>query len=385
MKTFVCQSCGQPVFFENTRCTRCGAVLGFLPDQMRLSALVDAGDGIWTAAPSSPPTRARPPGFFGRLLRTRAPASEPGPGATRHYRKCLNYAEHDVCNWMVPADDRSLLCIACAPNRTVPNLGRPGNLEKWARIERGKRRLAYGLLRLGLTVETRQQNPEQGLAFDFLSSEDAPPDQPVMTGHASGLITVNIDEADPSLRERTRLDMDEQYRTLIGHFRHEIGHYFWDTLILDGGRLEGFRALFGNEQTDYGEALQRYYDAGPPADWQDRFITPYASAHPWEDWAETWAHYMHIVDTLETAGHFGIEVEWPLPDGSRAVSDPDFDPYDLKDFQPMIEHWLPLTFAINSLNRSMGQQDLYPFVLPQPAIDKMAYVHRTIRAAAKRS
>ncbi|WP_296811226.1 putative zinc-binding metallopeptidase, partial [Thiocapsa sp.] len=166
MKTFVCQSCGQPVFFENTRCTRCGAGLGFLPDQMRLSALVDAGDGIWTAAPSSPSTRARPPGFFARLFRKRPPASNSAPCATRHYRKCLNYTEHDVCNWMVPADDPAVLCIACAPNRTVPNLGRPGNLEKWARIERGKRRLAYGLLRLGLPVETRQQNPEQGLAFD---------------------------------------------------------------------------------------------------------------------------------------------------------------------------------------------------------------------------
>ncbi|MBK1645826.1 hypothetical protein CKO25_14420 [Thiocapsa imhoffii] len=385
MKTFICQSCGQPVFFENIQCMRCGAVLGFLPDSMQLSALVDAGNGMWMSAPESSSFKRRRSGFFSWLTGDHSGRSKADPGAAQRYRKCLNYAEHQVCNWMVPADHPSDRCLACAPNRIVPNLARPGNLEKWARLERGKRRLMYGLLRLGLSIDTKQNDPAGGLAFDFLSSADARPDQPVMTGHAAGLITINVDEADPALRERTRLDMDEQYRTLIGHFRHEIGHYYWDTLIRDGGQVDPFRTLFGDEQADYGEAMQRYYDDGPPVDWQDRYITPYASAHPWEDWAETWAHYMHIIDTLETAGHFGIEVEWPLPDGSRAVSDPAFDPYDLEDFHPIVEHWLPLTFAINSLNRSMGQQDLYPFVLPQPAIDKMAYVHGMIRAAAKRS
>jgi hypothetical protein len=178
--------------------------------------------------------------------------------------------------------------------------------------------------------------------------------------------------------------MAETYRTLVGHFRHEIGHYYWDVLIRDGGRLEGFRELFGDERADYGEALEAHYREGPPAGWQDRFITTYASSHPWEDWAETWAHYLHITDTLETAAHFGVEVERRLPDGTLQKADPELDPYDVADFQRIIDNWIPLTFAINSLNRSMGQQDLYPFVLSQPAIDKLAYVHGVIRETAGR-
>lgn len=382
MRTFACQSCGQPVYFENVVCVQCGATLGFLPDELRLAALEQGSDGTWTTI--RPTKRLRRPGLFERLLSRRPETPDARVTSGRRYRHCANYAEHNVCNWMVPADSSETLCPACRPNRTIPNLARPGHLEKWYRIERGKRRMAYGLLRLGLPVRTRGEDPEHGLAFDFLSSLDAAEDKPVLTGHANGIITLNIDEADPAKRERMRLDMDETYRTLVGHFRHEIGHYYWDVLIRDGGRLEEFRALFGDERQDYGEALEDHYRHGPAADWQDRFITTYASSHPWEDWAETWAHYLHIVDTLETAAHFGIEVERRLPDGSVQKADPELDPYDIADFQRIIDNWLPLTFAINSLNRSMGQQDMYPFVLAQPAIDKLAYVHGLIRESAGR-
>jgi hypothetical protein len=381
MRTFACQACGQAVYFENWRCNQCGATLGFVPDAMRLVALQEDEDGGWTPVTAS--SALKRPGLLARFL-NRRPELPAADLAGRRYRKCGNYEQHNVCNWMVPAESAEALCVACRPNRTVPNLERPGNPEKWYRIERGKRRLAYGLLRLGLPVRSREADPEHGLAFDFLSANDAPPDQPVLTGHANGLITLNIDEADPAHRERLRVDLAETYRTLVGHFRHEIGHYYWDLLILDGGRLPGFRALFGDEQADYGEALEEHYRNGPPADWQDRFISAYASCHPWEDWAETWAHYLHITDTLETAAHFGIEVEWNLPDGSCRSADPEFDPYTIADFQPIIDNWLPLTFAVNNLNRSMGQQDLYPFVLPQAAIDKLAYVHQVVRAAAGR-
>lgn len=388
MRTFACQACGQSVYFENVVCTQCGAVLGFLPDELRLVALTEQSDGTWMPiAPVKKLHLEKPPrpGFFARFFGRRSKIPVPQqPLSTRRYRKCANYTEYNVCNWMVPAELDETLCGACRPNRTIPNLNRPDNLQKWYRIERGKRRLAYGLVRLGLPILTRDDDPEHGIAFDFLSSEDAPPDQPVLTGHASGVITLNIDEADPAKRERMRLDMDETYRTLVGHFRHEIGHYYWDVLIRDGGRLDSFRALFGDEQQDYGQALDAHYRNGPPPDWQDRFVTTYASTHPWEDWAETWAHYMHITDTLETAAHFGMEVERQMPDGSVQRSNPEFDPYNIADFQLILEHWLPLAFAINSLNRSMGQQDLYPFVLPPPAIEKMAYVHRVIRDAVGR-
>jgi hypothetical protein len=365
MRTFACQICGQPVYFENSQCTHCGATLGFLPDRQQLSALEHGGDGLWHV-PMPRPAPAQAP----------AELTPPAPGA---YRKCGNYEHQEVCNWMVPAASPEAFCAACRPNQTIPNLAPPGNLDKWFRIERSKRRLVYGLLRLGLPVRTKLEDPVGGLGFAFLSSLDANPGEPVLTGHANGLITINIDEADPAARERMRLDMDEEYRTLLGHFRHEIGHYYWDLLIRDGGRLEDFRTLFGDERRDYGQALDAHYRNGPPAYWQNRFVTGYAASHPWEDWSETFAHYLHIVDTLETSEHFGVQIERRLPDGSVQRSDPDFDPYTIDDFQPIIDNWLPLTFALNSLSRSMGQPDLYPFVLSAPVIEKLRYVHRVVR------
>jgi hypothetical protein len=385
MRTFSCQFCGQPVYFENSQCTHCGATLGFLPDRQRLSALEQGEDGLWRVPLPKPEraARAAAPSLFARWFgRPPAPVAPPAPaqpGPPRAYRQCTNYAQHDVCNWMVPADDEDAFCIACRPNQVIPNLARPGNLDKWYRLERSKRRLAYGLLRLGLPVQTKAEDPVGGLGFAFLSSLDANPGESVLTGHAQGLITLNIDEADPATRERMRLDMDERYRTLLGHFRHEIGHYYWDRLIRDGDGLAPFRALFGDEQLDYGAALNAHYANGAPLDWQDRFVSAYAAAHPWEDWAETFAHYLHIVDTLETSEHFGVQIERRLPDGSVQRSNPDFDPYTIDDFQPIIDNWLPLTFAFNSLNRSMGQPDMYPFVLSPPVIDKLAFVHRVVR------
>ena len=385
MLTFSCQVCGQPVYFENSFCTHCGATLGFLPDQLRLSALEQGSDGLWRvpAPRSAAAERAAAGGLFARWLgrRQTIPAAPPEmrPSAAAAYRKCMNYELHEVCNWMVPADFPEPFCAACRPNQMIPNLARPGNLDKWFRIERSKRRLAYGLLRLGLPLRTKAEDPVGGLGFAFLSSLDAPPGEPVMTGHDKGLITINIDEADPALRERMRLDMDEQYRTLLGHFRHEIAHYYWDLLIRDGGRLDEFRAVFGDERMDYRQALDAHYAHGAPPNWQDHYVSAYAASHPWEDWAETFAHYLHIVDTLETSEHFGVRIERRLPDGTLHRSDPDFDPYTIDDFAPIIDNWLPLTFALNSLSRSMGQPDMYPFVLSAPVIDKLGYVHHVVR------
>jgi hypothetical protein len=390
MRTFVCQVCGQPVYFENFRCTHCGATLGFLPDRLRLSALEQGDDGLWRV-PASQPADAGPAGapslfsrWLGRPSATGTPPNPTAPPPAAAYRKCGNYEQHDVCNWMVPADSGETFCAACRPNQVIPNLARPGNLDRWFRIERSKRRLGYGLLRLGLPLRTKAEDPAGGLGFAFLSTLDAPPAEPVMTGHANGLITINIDEADPAARERMRLDMDEKYRTLLGHFRHEIGHYYWDLLIRDAGRLDAFRLLFGDERLDYGQALDAHYFNGAPLDWQDRFVSAYAASHPWEDWAETFAHYLHIIDTLETSEHFGVRIERRLPDGSVHRSDPDFDPYTIDDFAPVIDDWLPLTFALNSLSRSMGQPDLYPFVLSGPVIEKLGYVHQVVRESRAR-
>ncbi|MEZ5543062.1 MAG: putative zinc-binding peptidase [Pseudomonadota bacterium] len=354
MRTFHCEHCDNTVYFDNTVCTRCQHMLGVLPEILRVCALEPAGDGTWTALTSM--------------------------AAGARYRQCENYAVHAVCNWMVPAASGQRFCIACRHNHTIPNLSRPDFAARWYRLERSKRRLIYSLLKLGLPLQTKAEDPLRGLAFSFLSDLDAAPGSHVVTGHHNGHITISIDEADPSLRERQRIDLEEKYRTLLGHFRHESGHYYWDRLIRDTPLLAEFRTLFGDEGTDYAQALDAYYRAGAVADWENRFISRYASAHPWEDWAESWAHYLHIIDTLETAGHYGVRVNRVLPGGSVHRADPRFDAYRFRDFDTIIRHWLPLTHALNSLNRSMGLPDLYPFTLPEPALHKLAFVHRTVQA-----
>jgi len=357
MKIFRCQSCNQVVYFENTQCVNCGATLGFLPDCFQVGALEPAGDNHWTPLPS------RSQGHL--------------------YRMCQNYSQEQVCNWMVRADSQVTFCDACRFNQTIPDLTVAGNRMLWRRLEIGKRRLVYSLLRLGLPLISKQEDSEDGLAFAFLADTDPTftENTTTMTGHAQGLITINLAEADDARRERMRQDMAEPYRTLLGHFRHESGHYYWYRLVRHSEWLTDFRRVFGDETLDYASAMQHNYQQGPPSDWQSRFVSPYAAAHPWEDWAETWAHYLHIIDVLETAWVFRLRVS---PDNDRQgemTSQPDFDPYRIDSFEEIIEQWLPLTYALNSLNRSMGQPDLYPFVLAPLVISKMEFVHQAIRQA----
>ena len=260
--------------------------------------------------------------------------------------------------------------MACRHNRTIPYHGAPDNLSRWRKVEIAKHRLMYTLLRLGLPLATRAEVPD-GLVFDFLAAADAP----VMTGHADGAITINIAEADDAERERIRGKMDEPHRTLLGHFRHESGHYYWHRLVRsDSSKLDAFRSIFGDERQDYADALHKHYrQLGRPVDWQDRCVTAYASAHPWEDFAETWAHYLHIADTLETARTFGVAIHSGYPHSDQLTIAIDFDPRDT-DFARMIDAWLPLTFAVNSVNRSMGLPDLYPFALSPQIIVKLAFI-----------
>ena len=204
-----------------------------------------------------------------------------------------------------------------------------------------------------------------------------------MTGHDNGLITINLAEADDSERERQRHQMGEPYRTLLGHFRHEIAHYYWTRLVGNSNRLQEFRDLFGDERKDYRDALQQHYANGPPPDWPTHYVTAYASSHPWEDFAETWAHYFHMVDTLETAHAFGLSVRPKVSKGSDFATKIDFDSHHA-EMERLIDAWLPLTFAVNSINRSMGQPDLYPFVLAPTVIAKLTFVHDRIRAQRDR-
>lgn len=354
MKLFSCQECSNPLLFENTYCEKCGSALGFLPEQITLSTLKPAADSCWYAM-----------------------ADKASPA--KIWRYCENN-QHAVCNWLIDADDEDPLCIACQLNRNIPNLGKIEQRQAWQRLELAKHRLVYGLLQLKLPLLNKHQAPEQGLSFDFISEHNVVPDNAeTLTGHAAGQVTINAAEANTIEREQMREDLNESYRTLIGHFRHEVGHYYWDQLIFPNKqRLDDCRRLFGDEREDYGEALQKHYE-NPVVNWQDLYVSVYASSHPWEDWAETWAHYLHIVDTLETANQFGMSLKPRLKQLKGLKVAININPYKNADFDEILEQYLPLTFAVNSLNRGMGQPDLYPFVLVPAVRVKLGFIHSVLR------
>lgn len=343
MKIFTCDNCKQLLYFENSACLNCNHAVGFDAVQFNLLALDSFTNGY-----------------------------SPVQDNNTIVRFCAN-AVHSTCNWLIPVDQVSPFCQACALNRTIPELSSMENQLKWKRIEIAKHRLVYSLLRMGLPVNARRHVGDvDGIAFDFMADVFA--DEKVMTGHDNGVITLNISEADEGELTRNKLDLGERYRTLLGHFRHEIGHFYWEVLIKNSNHLQKFRLLFGDEQKDYGAALQTYYQTTTPANWNDHFISSYATSHPWEDWAESWAHYMHMMDTLETAWSFGIGIQQPVITTSVAE-----DPYSAQDFGQVVKRWLPLTFAVNSLNRSMGHADFYPFIIAPPVIEKLQFIHDVCR------
>jgi hypothetical protein len=254
---------------------------------------------------------------------------------------------------------------------------------RWKKIEVAKHRLIFSLLRLQLPVDVKVEKEDRGIWFDFLA--DQPEGERVTTGHDAGVITLNIEEADDDVRMRNLMNLGERYRTLLGHFRHEIGHYYWDLLISDKPALQKFRDLFGDERADYTAALEKYYPQGLSFNWMNEYISPYATAHPWEDWAETWSHYLHMMDTLETAYYFSIRVRpRTVPGEELSKVSVKEDPYEISDFNQIMQLWLPLSFAVNSLNRSMGHQDFYPFVISPRVVEKLAFIHELVRPRDQR-
>ncbi len=344
MKIFSCDHCGSLVYFENTSCVNCGHILGFDERTLSMRALVRNNDGTLVSVGADP--------FY--------------------YYFCQNES-YQACNWLVPFGASRSYCLSCSLNRVIPYLGNSENLAHWRIMEQAKRRLVYSLIKSGLLSSTAHFS--SSLGFSFL--EDSHPENPVMTGHKNGLITINLNEADSAFREQMRLAMGETYRTLLGHMRHESGHYYWEWLITNDSKLKSFRSLFGDESANYSGALERYYAQGPAHDWQANYVSAYASAHPWEDWAETWAHYLHIMATLETSYSFGIGIK---PQARHVAGfSLESDPYDIADFNEITGSWFPLTYAMNSINRSMGQADLYPFVVGTTVITKLNFIHSLVK------
>lgn len=344
MRIFKCDNCAHSLFFENHSCERCGHIIGFsVADQQML-----------TFDPSK--------------------STLVSDEYVQVYRYCAN-KEFGVCNWVIPAEEANKFCPACELNRTIPNLSDQKNFEKWQNLEVAKHRLIYQLERFNLPYVSKLRDRKHGVCFDFLSRNSS---HNRMTGHASGVITILLDEADSVHLEMMKTQLLEPYRTLIGHFRHEVGHYYWDRLVANNPRrLQEFRDIFGDERMDYGQSLLTYYQTKDESNWKDEFISQYASSHPWEDWAETWAHYLHIMDMAETSFSFGISVD-PILDESSLRGTIDFDPYKTVEFDKIFGAWFPISFAINSLNRSMGIADAYPFVINASVISKMRFIHQLL-------
>ena len=338
MQRFDCPVCPVELHFDNFACLSCGTQVGYAPEREVFLPL-------------------------------------PAPGESDAHVPCAN-RESARCNWLV-APGAGAFCLACRHNRTVPDLQAPVNAARWRNIELAKRYLFYSLLKWRLPRPTQAEYPN-GLAFDFLA--EAGPDAPVLTGHAGGLITVNIAEADDAEREARRSKLGEPYRTLIGHMRHEVGHFYWEILVRDAGKLEAFRAVFGDERARYDAALQAHYSQGPPPGWRKSYISAYAAAHPWEDFAETWAHYVHMIDALETAHAFGMTVRGHGPGASEHQIEA--NPYKHGTIADLLADWVPLTVALNCLNRSLGQPDFYPFVLSTPVKRQLSFIYDLIHEAA---
>jgi hypothetical protein len=339
------------IFFENSVCVTCGSALGFSRASATFRELATAADGSlsWT----DPETGTR-------------------------WQPCANLTIA-TCNWLAEGAAPEGLCTCCALTRTRPNDGDTAGLAAFAVAEAAKRRLVYQLDHLGLPTTSRAENPINGLAFDLLSSQDAP----VVTGHDSGVITIDLAEGDDPHREAIRKSLGEAYRTMLGHLRHEIGHWYWEVLVERSPALPRFRELFGDETVDYAAALDAHYGSKSLDDWRAAFVSDYAASHPWEDWAECFAHYLHMTDTLETAASYGVVVAGPDLDLSTApdvhLSVTPKAAYD--DFDRLLSAWLALSYPLNAINRSMGKDDLYPFVLVPPVIDKLRFVHDLVSEA----
>ena len=342
MKTFLCQ-CGQELFFESSLCQKCGRYVGFDHHNSQILTAEDQKSSTW--------------------------CNSVGGLDARNLRLCENAIVYGNCNWLVDSQN-NLYCYSCSLNKTIPNLSYPRNLERWSKIEASKRRLLYTLLSLNLDVSVKTGNHESCMIFEFLEDQRTNPDmalEHVNTGHDNGLITINIAEADDDYIEKAKQKFDESYRTVLGHMRHESGHFFYDRLIMKSSWRDRFRQLFGDEQVNYQDAINNYYAGHRRKNWASFYISEYAQSHALEDWAESWAHYLHIIDTAETAHWFGlIRHNIELFSGKEFMAD-----------------WQRLVVILNELNRSMGLKDAYPFVISNFVQEKLQFIHKVVKTSTE--
>ena len=327
--------CGADTYFDSVNCMSCGRTIGLNPN-------------TWAF----------------ELIKERShPDIEKSQGRSAI---CNNGFEYGVCNWIQEPDSQNGLCLACSFNRYIPRLDTQENISRWKVLELAKRRLLFNSLRLNIRWSSGWVLPNGGLLFDFLedsrTSAKVDPTEFVSTGYSDGVITINLLEADPAQRAAQKTANNEVYRTVLGHMRHESGHYIWDLLHSENETRESFKHTFGDPEQNYHEALTDFYSNGQSPEWAENYITPYASSHPVEDWAEMWGHFLHIIDGLETAKEHHL-----IGSDSNQMS-----------MREKLAAWQDLTIKLNEMNRSMGRNDLYPFVICEPVVQKFEYIDELI-------
>ncbi len=359
MRTFSCL-CENVLFFDNSLCLQCHREVGFCPACRLLVPLLLTTDNSLRCG---------------------------NPACAAPLVKCHNYVTYNICNWCVRSAGQDVtntnasvagpLCECCQLTRTIPDLSVPGNREKWYRLEIAKRRLLYDLDLLHLPYGGQTQWGQPALCFDFKADvtfannhwQSMGMKEEVFTGHANGVITINIREADDVERERLRVELGEAQRTLLGHFRHEIGHYYWDLLVKQQCE-QPFLAMFGDPYNpSYQAASQAYYNAPLPGNWQSQFVSAYATMHPWEDFAETFATYLDIVSLLDTACSVTISASPP----------------PLHDLDAMVSQYQQLGISLNELNRSRGAMDVVPEIVSPGVKEKMRFIHEVVGKKKSRS
>lgn len=351
MKKFFC-NCTAIIFFENNQCVSCGSELGWCPACKTMRTVISDNNGNYHC-------------------------SEQSCGAA--LTKCYNHAVENVCNHFLLTESvtgaAEAFCDYCRFNETIPDLSVDGNREKWHRIEIAKRRLLYTLDMLNVPYGNSQDGFNTPLSFDFKGDTEKKrllwlnmgKHEQVFTGHADGKVTINIREADDVEREKARVSFGEAHRTVIGHFRHEMGHYFWDVLIKEK-QEEEFITIFGDHNNpDYGTALELYYENGAVPGWQQNFISAYATMHPWEDFAESFAAYLDMVSVVDIAFHtIPVNPVDPLSAGFKEIAD----------------QYTQLGLLLNEMNRAVGLIDPVPEVYTPAILHKIEFVHDLLRNTA---
>lgn len=343
MRAFTCPNCRNYIEFEDLTCRTCEAELGFHHPSSTFHVVSREGTEIdgerWFA--------------------------------------CSNRAW--ACNWLAAEDSGAGTCLASRLIRKRPDADDTLALEKLATTSGKLRMMVYQLLELGLPI-LPWDTYEKGLGFDLLSSKSR--GENITIGHADGIITIDLVESLDDYRERLRIRLGEPYRTMLGHFRHEVGHYY-EMVLFDAmpDRIDRVRELFGDERVSYSDAIDRHYRYGAPENWRESFISEYATMHPWEDFAECFAHYLHITDTLDTAAWSGMVLQARTQGHTPTIDTTIARVTEEIDFDEILEDWLWVSTLLNRINRSMGKDDLYPFHINAVVGDKLGFIHDTVRSA----